>query len=292
MKLSPIFPLILSLALLLSACVPTALQAADAATASAAMIPQKAISWSEFGRTLHLTYDTSLAQSVEARTVPAIPYSPDIMYPESHPAYAAFRFTGYQEGKPFQLPYPMQDAQVMVFQTQDFPGFGSDVPRNFASQQQALSELLQLEQDLGRCGTPLVGYDQALPFLPWLNARQMFCSQPKVIDFRSGRGIRYLTHFTQDDGPVLESMLFYTFQGLSEDGKFYISAVFPVQAGIFPTQPPDCPKCGDPSYDPRPDWQAALAEQLAHLNNLPEDQFFPSLSVLDAMIQSIQIKAQ
>ena len=261
------------------------------ASAPAPAFPPREIRWVEFNHSISLTYDPILAPWVEASTVPAIPSSPQVMFAETHPAYVQFRFTGYQGGRVFQLPYPLQDAQVMVFQTQDFPGFGDEAPNGFIRQQQALSDLLKQGVNPGHCDQPLSGYDQALPFLPWLNSRQAFCAQPEVIQFHGGKGIRYLVHYSQGDGPVLEGQPFYTFQGLTDDGQLYLAAIFPVQTRIFPAQSPDCPKCSDPTYDPRPGWLATLGEQLTKLNAQPAGAFAPSLGLLDALVRSIRVEA-
>jgi hypothetical protein len=88
---------------------------------------------------------------------------------------------------------------------------------------------------------------------------------------------------------VLEQEVFYTFQGLTKDGEFYVSAFFPVRTGIFPADPPACSHCGEPDYDPLADWPKVLSEQLTQLNAQPADKFMPSLDILDNLIQSIQI---
>jgi hypothetical protein len=135
----------------------------------------------------------------------------------------------------------------------------------------------------------MTGYEQALPFLPWINMQQAFCAQPEIIEFSGGKGIRYLSYYAQDPSPVLDYLVFYTFQGLTDDGQFYIAAFFPIQTGIFPADPPQCSKCSDPNYNPLVDWQTLLTEQLNQLNNQSADGFAPSLTVLDEMITSIQI---
>lgn len=43
-----------------------------------------------------------------------------------------------------------------------------------------------------------------------------------------GGGIRYLTQFGQAAGLITNPELFYTFQGLTDDGAYYVAAVFPV----------------------------------------------------------------
>ena len=128
-----------------------------------------------------------------------------------------------------------------------------------------------------------------MPMLPWLYARQAFCSQPEVIEFKSGQGVRYLTFYSQDPSPVLDHQIFYTFQGISEDGKFYITAFFPVASGVFPVEPPPCPKCGDADFNPFEEWNRVTGEQLEALNALEPDAFSPTLSQLDEAIRSLQI---
>jgi hypothetical protein len=260
-----------------------------------ATLDSQIVGLSEFGQTISLAYDASLASQVETRTAPAVPLSDQILFAEAHPASAQIRFLDFGNGRPYDLPLlPLENrvAQVMVFRTADFPGYGDDNPFGFAGQQQALAELLETGVDPSRCTQPLAGYDSALPFLPWINMRQSFCAQPQILEFSGGRGIRYLTYYAQAPGPALDQQIFYTFQGLTEDGQFYVSALFPVQTGIFPTEAPACPRCGEPDYDPIPEWTAALTEQLTQLNAKSEDSFAPALGALDELIESIRMERQ
>jgi hypothetical protein len=256
------------------------------------VIPHReTVSWSEFGKTISLTYDSSLAPWVEAQTVPAVPMSNQILFAESRPMYAQFRFSGYQGGRLYQLPLlPVENhiPQVMLFRTADFPGYGDDSATGFIRQWQSLQELFQTGVDPSLCAQPVSG-EFTLPFLPWLNYHQTFCSQPQILAFPGGRGIRYLTFYSQGPDPVLDQQVFYTFQGVTDDGQFYVSAVFPVETGIFPTEPVPCPKCSEPDYNPFPEWQALLGEQLTQLNAQDTEKFAPSLTTLDELIRSIQI---
>ncbi len=153
---------------------------------------------------------------------------------------------------------------------------------------QALKDLLERGIEPARCAQPILG-EPALPYLPWINMKQTLCAQPEIVDFANGRGVRYLSYYSQGLNPVLDRELFYTFQGLTNDGQFYVAAFFPVSSGIFPVEPPACPRCSEPGYDPAAEWQAVLTEQLDRLNAQPGDQFKPSLAVLDELIRSIRI---
>ena len=251
----------------------------------------KTISWFEFDKTIYLSYDPALAPWVEARMVPAVPVNEQALFAEAQPSFVQIRFWGFHAGRPYDLPLlPIEDrvAQVRVFQTAEFRGFGDDSPAGFVNQMQALSELLETGIDPARCTQPITG-EPVLPFLPWINMKQAFCAQPRIIEFAGGRGVRYLSYYTQGLDPVLDQQVFYTFQGLTNDEQFYIAAFFPVQTGLFPTEPPACAACSDPGYDPVAEWATLLGEQLIQLNVQPESDFVPSLRVLDDLIRTIQI---
>lgn len=256
-----------------------------------AISPLQKVSWYEFGQNISITYDSTLAPWVETVTAPAVPVSDQILFSESHPAFAQFRFVGFQGGRLYDLPLlPAENrvAQVTVFQTADFPGYGDDSPQGFSNQLQALKDLLEQGIEPERCARPITG-EPAMPFLPWLNSKQSLCAQPKILEFANGKGIRYLTYYSQGVNPVLEREVFYTFQGLTEDGQFYISALFPIETGVFPAEPPPCLQCGEPDYNPFVEWEAELTAQLDQLNAKPEDEISPSLLILDQLIESIQI---
>jgi hypothetical protein len=250
------------------------------------------VSWSEFGRDISLSYTMTLAPWVQARTVPEVPVSDQVLFAASQPTYTQFRFLGFQGGRPYDLPImPPEDRvpQIRVFRTADFPRFGMDSSQGFVSQLAALEDLLERGVEPERCAQITTG-EPAMPFLPWINMQQVFCAQPQQIEFAGGAGIRYLSYYSQGLNPVLDQQIFYTFQGVTDDGQFYVSALFPVQTGIFPTELPDCQACSEPGYDPSSEWRATLTDQIDQLNALPEDKFAPSLPVLDALIESIQIR--
>jgi len=82
--------------------------------------------------------------------------------------------------------------------------------------------------------------------------------------------------------------LFYYFHGITNDGNYYVQVVLPIQAPFLaPDNNPNSPLPqngipfhGDQSYF------SAVEQQL---NATPPNQFSPSLSSLDALVQSITI---
>lgn len=246
-----------------------------------------------FGQVMSVSYEVGLASSTETNTVPAVPVSDQILFAESHPAYAQIRFLGFPTDSTYQLPVlPVENniPQIMVFRTKDFAGYGEGNPQGFVNQFRSLTELLKTGVSSNPCDQPLADYESALPFLPWINMKQSFCAQPQMIEFTGGKGIRYVTCYAQSPEPVLEGNVFYTFQGVTNDGRFYISAFFPIETGVFPAEPSSCPKCGDPNYNPFPEWNELLTEQITTLNARSDNDFEPSLTTLDDIAKSIYFK--
>jgi hypothetical protein len=134
-----------------------------------------------------------------------------------------------------------------------------------------------------------------LPVVPFFNAAQVFASNIQTISFQNGSGIRFLTEYGQYPAPVNNHELFYQFQGFSADGEYYIVAIFPITApGLGESSDPESavaiggvayPKMGDPNDD----WNAYYAAAASLLDATPLDAFTPSITQLDALIQSMWV---
>ncbi|MCQ3939074.1 MAG: hypothetical protein DPW18_18825 [Chloroflexi bacterium] len=191
---------------------------------------------------------------------------------EIYPAYIEFDLEGYPlQGTFFQ-------PKIFIYPAGEFEQVNEGAA-------QIIGELRAL---LANPGAPLPAN---LPFLPLFNAGQVFHSNEKFLSFQNGSGIRYLTQFGQDISPVNNHSLFYTFQGLTNDGAYYISAILPVNAAFlveFPSPEYPVPEGGIPF-----DWENYEAAQAyfdavtQKLNTTPDDAFSPSIQSLDALIQSL-----
>lgn len=134
-----------------------------------------------------------------------------------------------------------------------------------------------------------------LPTVPFFNAAQLFASNIQAVSFQNGSGIRFLTEYGQYPAPINNHELFYHFQGFTDDGEYYIVAIFPIAApGLSESSDPESavaiggvayPKMGDPSGD----WEAYYAAATTLLDATSPESFTPSLKQLDALIQSMQV---
>jgi hypothetical protein len=170
-------------------------------------------------------------------------------------------------------------GSIRVYQIADFKGYSENEKRL-----QQLQSLLTKRPDLAPfIATARNANENTLPFLPVYPAGQVLRARPRYVDTAAVKGISFVTVYQEVAEPLLNHSFTYTFQGISADGKQYISATFRLSTKLFPE------KMGadfDPEF-----FTSRLGEYMAKSTALvdragPED-FKPSLSTLDAVVQSI-----
>jgi hypothetical protein len=181
-----------------------------------------------------------------------------------------------------------QQAAIFIYPAQDFASTSDQVKENI----QRVNSILNKT-------TPLAA--ENMPSIPFYNAGQAIAAQMQVVSFKSGGGVRLVTQYANGIGPINNSALFYHFQGLTNDGKYYIIAILPTSADFLPPDDTkytvDSPTVTDfPGYyksNPTgDDFKAYFQAVTDKLNATRPDQFKPSLSTLDALIQSISVQSQ
>lgn len=115
--------------------------------------------------------------------------------------------------------------------------------------------------------------------------------QTKYLDFQNGSGVGFVTYYAQDASPITADRIFYTFQGLTTDGKYYITVYHPVTTALLPTDANTA--LGGKSYDEwAKDYQAYLDKLVADLNGLNPAAYTPNLTLIENLIQSISVTDQ
>ena len=135
-----------------------------------------------------------------------------------------------------------------------------------------------------------------LPLLPDYNMTQVFNAQVRFMIFKNGSGVRWLTELAQGSAAVNNRDLFYSFQGLTRDGKYWVSVMLPVNAAYLQETsesvevPPGgltYPAAGSPNQEAQLEEYYRL--MLILLNNTPDAGFTPALDCLDVLVNSITI---
>jgi hypothetical protein len=127
--------------------------------------------------------------------------------------------------------------------------------------------------------------EQAM-FLLQFGAGVLHSSHYARVEFEGGYGIRYIVQFAQNIAPLSGADMVYTFQGVSDDGKYYISALLPI---TIPSTLAYNEEIGD-FYDHSYDEQLQINDDLRTLiTETQGHEFFPTIDSLDGVIQSIRL---
>lgn len=214
---------------------------------------------------LSLYLDPALASSYDCEMVPESSLEFDV-----YPAHTVLTLQGYPLTGKFFLP------QVSIYGIQRYTEL---LPDHIPSRVTTLQNLI----------AGAAPDDAALPFLPVFNAAQVFHAQYLGLPFASGDGIRFLTQYAQYFAPVNNQELFYTYQGLTDDGLYWVSAILPVNHPMLPADALNPP--GGQSWEEfSNNYETYIGDMVSQLNVQAFDSFTPSLAALDALVSSITIQ--
>lgn len=195
----------------------------------------------------------------------------DVEYPYINPSngpmpeHVRFDFTNY----------PLEgNSEILVFKASEYAAYGN--------LQEVVTALL-------------AGQDANAPF-PEALVNADFYAHAQPIRFQNGHGVRYLEQTLTAVAPVNNRELFYYYQGITDDGAYFVSARLHTSAPFLvadeqkdsPT-PPDGVPFGWEQSDF--DFASYLQSISQKLNEAPEESFTPSLATLDRLIESLTISA-
>jgi hypothetical protein len=225
----------------------------------------------EIPNRIRFTYSNQIAQGTRWERVPE---SKDVQTPTGPvPECTAIYFQDFSDS----AGWTDTGQFINVYPVMTFP---TDSAQPFAQGLQNLRAVLA-----GRPNVPA----GSLPMLPIVTAAQILRSQVQYLDFPGGSGIRYVTAAGLDVSPLSDSALFYTFQGLTTDGAYYIAGVFPVKSGLLPAAPE---LMNSDQYNQfAANYPAYIADLTQKLDGLTPQSFNPDLTLLDSLFQSLTITA-
>ncbi len=223
---------------------------------------------------VHFTYDPTLATSVWPETIPATPVIEGEPLWYAGPEHVRFTFDN-PHLPPGRFPMGINlaaEPQILVYPLAELAALDPSIQAQIETLQSLLADWDTEPQG-------------DLPLLPVTNASQMFHAQVQYLVFGNIHGLRFVTQYAQESRPVNNQELFYTFQGLTNDGAYYVAVFFPVTASILP----DTPRVADDNAL-NANFVAYLAETTAALDKLSPADFAPDLALLDAVVTSLRVE--
>lgn len=217
---------------------------------------------------IRFDYEPSLAQAINTSLVPS--YSAPGF--TSSPEYVKFDFSGYPITNEAQAP------RIEIYSVEEYARLSSD----FQNKAEQLKRLL--------AERPVELPDDAeIPVLIFSDVTQIVHVQIQYLPFQSGSGMRFIAAYKQIyDPPITNSRIFYVFQGFTDDDQLYVIAILPVAADILPVSEQSLsPQQQEELVKKLDDFDAYVDEIVQQLNGLQPRDFFPDLSLLDALVQSL-----
>jgi len=207
---------------------------------------------------------TGIAKTTKVEIVPKDPYvkEEEVIDLNGSPMHVRILFDGKQLkygdnsfNEPHLLIYPMADYVAL---------FPKDRKTAFNKRIAVIKKIIATKSTKGV---------QEIPVLPESDGHEFCHDQEKYLKFNqgAGSGVSYVTVYGNGDPPVNENDFFYSFQGLTADGKYYVAFYWPVKATGMPKDLP-------------------LAKSEKYLQTLSRAKYSPSLDVLDKVVSSITIK--
>ena len=201
----------------------------------------------------------SLADSVNAQEIPVQPEGFG-----AQPAHLRFDLVGYA------LPGGYLDPVIKVFPVAEFK-----LVNEFAGQKLDDLQTLLDTQPLDLEGMPIPDFAGAMQFIG---------TQVDYVNFQNGRGVRYVSQWGQAAYPVGYPQLFYSFQGLSDDGLYYVHVVLSVDHPSLPDA--ETVTLDNAFYE---NFGTYAAEMEAQLDTQPPESFEPSLLLMDELVESLLV---
>ena len=257
---------------------------APAATITEAVTPEPLNGTEQNLGGVYMVLHPCLANGATGTLIAAVPYDEMNGPMEYYPANRKISFQGYPlSGKFFSVDDPDKTGGMVIYPVADFVAMEPSIGNRVSEMQNLLA-------------TQPAAPD-GIPFLPVFNAGEIYRMQVKYLNFQNGEGVRFLTVFGQYYAPVSNHELIYSFQGLTADGKYWVSAFMPINAAYLQDSAESAivPAGGiaaptdytDPNYEQN---MATYSIQITEkVNTTTDSDFTPTLDCLDGFFQSLSI---
>ena len=223
-----------------------------------------------------------MAETISPQIRPAVPFAPDLSAQlDGEPAHLRFAFD--QEDLPeLGGVFPGQ-AQLLIYPVQAYRDIYQGLDDNPVSQRiEALQTLLEDQPET---------VDGAIPVLPGFgDAGQNLKAQLKYLEFDGGSGLRFITHYGFDEAPITDHNTFYTFQGLTDDGQYYIAYYHPASTDLLPSSFGEVTELIEDYDEFIENFDTYLEETAEQLDQADTGDFEPDLTNLDGMLETLRVQ--
>jgi heat shock protein HslJ len=150
-------------------------------------------------------------------------------------------------------------------------------------------QVVRLEGLIAGAATRQAAPDSPMPLLPPPSSFMDRWAQFLDLNFGVGQGVRYVSDspYRQAIGPWTNETTGYYYEGLTDNGVFYVSLYWPVATASLPDTEADASSEVQSATEDAATYQAYIQETRETLDALTPAEWTPDLSQLDAMVQSL-----
>lgn len=150
-----------------------------------------------------------------------------------------------------------------------------------ATTMKALADLIEARPEPDKIVDPI-------PQMTYLQDPELFHSKVKFLDFKNGSGIRFVAEYASDIRPVSNEDLVYHFVGITADGTYAVAVFLPLtQKDLVASEDALTDEQANTIVD---DFTKYLTDSANELNIADDSSFKPSLSLLDKLAESFEVK--
>ena len=230
-------------------------------------------------------YDPNVFGDVKNEIVPEC----RLEKPDSRPDYVApahVRFT-------FDLGSEHNKAELSVYPLAEFPtvyAVNSEMVDSIRDQIKILKLVLKNQSYRDADGD--------IPHLPYRDASDTFFVKVRRLDFSGGKGIVSVTHWTHGVDLVSNRNLLYRFEGITDDGKYYVTAETPVSVTFLPNGSVEefegftwqmIIEAGQGNPSSKKRYDAYIESITNRLEKLGPNDFQPHLEKFESIIKSLKV---
>lgn len=218
-----------------------------------------------------------LARGVTKEIRPGILFDPNApLALNGWPTHLRFRFDNDRLTADSFVP---RQRQLLVLPVEDYRAlFSGDALAEFDATIARLKSILETRPEV------ITG---TIPLLPSVGGDQVLRSQIGYLDFDGGACVRFITAYRFDVGAITDADTFYTCQGLSSDGKYYVSFVYPVSSTALPASARRVTRAEQARIESYP--AGYLQRVQGALDRLTSQGFRPTLAQLDTLMKTLEL---
>ena len=115
--------------------------------------------------------------------------------------------------------------------------------------------------------------------MPYYDAEQEILVKVNHLPFQSGKGIAFITQYTMEPSMINNEELKYFYEGITDDGNYYILAELPISVSFLPSSSDGefegYKFCYPYNEDSIKEYEKYITKVEKRLENLPQNEFEP-----------------